>query len=305
VGDDVSSRSLFLVSGALATLCLASTAAIASPKASAVMTLGASALPPRAYVDFCERQPWDCGANPRQVLARAAQADAERAQLLAMVVPPMADVTDQSAPAALGGAHLDHPASGLRAIDPTLAATPGPSAAAPAAIVGPAAPSEGSVARADAAPQGPEFGLADGEQNPAAAPLPLTPQLWTLLNRTNAKVNRAIVQRSDQWTYGKADYWSTPIEDGVRYGDCEDFVLEKVRALQEAGVPREALNVALVTTAWGESHAVLVVSTADADLVLDSLSPWIAPWNETGYQFREREVGGDPFTWAMVESPRR
>jgi predicted transglutaminase-like cysteine proteinase len=266
------------------------------------MQLGASAMPPQAYVAFCQRQPWECGDQPGRVLARAAQADAERAALFAQASPAMLTSLVQSPPASVSTTALDEPAAPeLAALEPlepltaTVERAPvlaailafDPATAQPAEVGTPSPPPPARTVRAE--PQ----------------PLRMTPQLWSRLNRVNDELNRTILVRTDRWTYRKADYWTTPLENGVRYGDCEDFVLEKRRALLAEGLPREVLNIALVTTSWGESHAVLVVSTTDGDLVLDNLSRWIAPWGQTGYRFRQREVGGDPFTWAMVQDPAR
>jgi predicted transglutaminase-like cysteine proteinase len=133
----------------------------------------------------------------------------------------------------------------------------------------------------------------------------MTPKLWSLLNRVNGDVNGAIEQRTDIANYGVDDYWNTPLEDGRRAGDCEDYVLEKQRALLAAGVPRPALNIALVTTAWGESHAVLLVATSEGEYVLDNLTPWLVTWRQAPYRWIRRQLNGEAFRWAMVEEPRR
>ena len=38
-------------------------------------------------------------------------------------------------------------------------------------------------------------------------------------------------------------------------------------------------------------------------LGLISLTPWVLPWNRTGYQWRQRQVAGAAMRWAMVEDP--
>ncbi|WP_300572664.1 transglutaminase-like cysteine peptidase [Phenylobacterium sp.] len=133
-----------------------------------------------------------------------------------------------------------------------------------------------------------------------AAPPALTPALWGQLTRVNDKVNRQIVRRADIQTYGVLDRWATPLAQGDQYGDCEDYVLEKRRALLAAGVPEHAMSIAVATTNWGESHAVLVVATDQGDYVLDSLTPWILPWRKASLTWRERQVAGAPFRWALV-----
>src|SRR5689334_3466638 len=48
------------------------------------MPLGQPALPPTAFLDFCRRQPADCGADPAEVLRQTAQAQAELMALFAL-----------------------------------------------------------------------------------------------------------------------------------------------------------------------------------------------------------------------------
>lgn len=129
----------------------------------------------------------------------------------------------------------------------------------------------------------------------------MTAELWTLANRINRGVNHAIRSRADTEVYGVADRWATPLEDGVRAGDCEDFVLEKRRALLAAGFPAQALDVALVVTRQGEAHAVLLLNTSLGEYALDNLTPWIVPWRDAPYEWTRREVGGDMLTWAAID----
>ena len=135
------------------------------------------------------------------------------------------------------------------------------------------------------------------------APSPdLTPKLWSAITRVNGQVNRAITQRKDQETYGVEEFWATPLAAGLTYGDCEDYVLEKRRALVAEGVPAHALSIAVVRTSWGESHAVLLVSTSQGDYVLDNLNPWVLPWEKANLVWLERQVAGGAFNWARVHT---
>jgi len=219
-------------------------AACAAPPPAPPMPLGVAAQPPAGFVEFCGRQPQDCGADPAAVRVRVSELAAQtgwRARFAAARAP---------APGALGG-----PAQ---------------------------APSK--------APD---------------TPATLTPELWAQAQRVNAAVNRAIVRRSDQADYGVEDRWATPLAEGRRYGDCEDYVLEKRRALIAAGVPAQALHIALVTTRWGEAHAVLLLSLDRGEYVLDNLTPWITPWNQAPYRWAVRQAGDDPFAWVAVQAPVR
>lgn len=108
------------------------------------------------------------------------------------------------------------------------------------------------------------------------AKVELSNQLLATLKRVNGHVNRTITPSSDKG----GDVWSV----GVTKGDCEDFVLAKRSALVRAGVPPSALRIAYVKTRRGEGHAILVVKSNGADLVLDNLTQTIRPLKETGYR---------------------
>jgi len=269
-------RELSLAAG----LWLTASAALAGPQSDRDMPLGPAALPPKGYVAFCERKPQDCGANVAVVIASAQRAQADRDELMAALGPNMPAVF---MPAAVGGATAP------------IASAPLLGPATNVAETEPVLVDDGAAALAD-------ISL---EAEPHAAPdeLRMTPQLWSLLNRVNATVNGAIARQADVATYGVEDFWNTPIEDGRRAGDCEDFVLEKERALIAAGAPRSSLNIALVTTPWGENHAVLLVATNEGEYVLDNLSPWIVGWRSAAYHWVRRQVNGEAFSWVMIEAP--
>jgi predicted transglutaminase-like cysteine proteinase len=130
--------------------------------------------------------------------------------------------------------------------------------------------------------------------------VPLTTANLDLLNTVNRGVNRAITPAPDMIENRAADIWSLPLLEGARTGDCEDYVLEKRRALAAAGLPQEALSIAVVRTRAGETHAVLLVDTDAGELVLDNRSQWIAPWNEVGYRWVKRQSPSDPARWVRI-----
>ena len=134
------------------------------------------------------------------------------------------------------------------------------------------------------------------------ATLVMDSHTWSTLNRVNTRVNRAIIRMTDIANNGVLDRWSTPLAEGTKFGDCEDYVLEKRRALIAEGFPPSALSIAVVRTPWNTGHAVLLVAGDKGEYVLDNLSPWIVPWNEAPYTFRKRQVAGDAFRWAEVET---
>lgn len=262
-------------------LWLTAAAAQAAPQPTAAMPLGGGAMPPAEYLDFCQRQPWDCGAAPQAVLAGVAKAKADRAALIAIATPTALAALTVSAPAAT-------PASAA-----ALKAQPAPDATLTPATAVDLAPTD-ALTPAVLRPLDME----------ASTPR-MSSQLWARLNRVNDKINRAFRATTDIATYGRVDYWATPIAYGVRKGDCEDYVLEKQRALLAAGLPREALNIGIVVTPQGETHAVLLVATSEGEFVLDNMSPWVKPWDQTGYRWRQRQVDGDPFKWVMIQDPAR
>ena len=115
----------------------------------------------------------------------------------------------------------------------------------------------------------------------------LTESLLGVIERVNSQVNRAIRPRNDS----DGDIWSI----GASSGDCEDYVLSKRRALINAGLPPSALRIAYVK-AQGIDHAVLVIKTDGADLVLDNLASNIVPLRNTGYRLIAMS-GADPMIW--------
>lgn len=115
----------------------------------------------------------------------------------------------------------------------------------------------------------------------------LTESLLGVIERVNSQVNRAIRPRNDSG----GDVWTI----GASSGDCEDYVLSKRRALINAGLPPSALRIAYVK-AQGIDHAVLVIKTDGADLVLDNLASNIVPLRNTGYRLIAMS-GADPMIW--------
>ena len=124
---------------------------------------------------------------------------------------------------------------------------------------------------------------------------------WARVNAINRGVNRRIRRASDIRAFGVADFWQAPTEADAR-GDCEDYVLAKREALIDAGVPADALSIAIVMTRWGESHAVLLLASDSGDFVLDNLTPWISRWDAVDYDWQERQAPGKVFDWVRMAS---
>jgi len=125
----------------------------------------------------------------------------------------------------------------------------------------------------------------------------LTPQTWILLNAVNEKVNGAIWPEDDLKHYGRAEYWTIPT-DG--YGDCEDYALTKRRDLLQAGLPSEALRLAVVYSEAAGRHAVLTVGTDKGDMVLDNMVGQIKTWRDSGYVWIERQDAANPMRWVAL-----
>ena len=126
---------------------------------------------------------------------------------------------------------------------------------------------------------------------------------WGTLQRINDHVNRTIRPANDRQVHGVSDWWIAPMASGqAPMGDCKDYALEKRRELIAAGIPARALTMALVRTARGEPHAVLVVATLEGDYVLDNLTSEIRPWSRAPYSWQARQSPGDPMVWLSVRS---
>ncbi len=169
-----------------------------------------------------------------------------------------------------------------------------PRATSPGPVDLASAPPAGRLAKA---PRETVFAGAAG----AAGPVTLTPDRLRLLETVNRDINALIRPMSDEAAFGESNYWTLPLEDEHRaVGNCKHYALEKREALVDAGWPPQALSLALVRTAQGELHAVLVVATDQADLVLDNLSPHVVDWRRLDYHWLVRQAPGEPLRWVAV-----
>jgi len=273
----------------LLVLAFAPALAVAAPmKVAPPMPLGAPTAAPVGFADLCQRQPVECVDGVRD-----GEIDAGQAAKLAAV----RQWAGQARWAALFGRT-------------TAELSEAPASAFPGYVSRPLAPRPVTNLFAPIAPAvADEEATEETEQATAEAPPPATEDapaplvVSTLsdreLQRINTQVNRSIRRSDDYAVYGRADYWAAGV-DHVKRGDCEDYALAKRRALIEAGVPGEALSIAIVRTFHGEMHAVLLVATNEGEVVLDNLSPWILPWNEAPYQWLDRQAPGAPTKWVHV-----
>lgn len=139
-----------------------------------------------------------------------------------------------------------------------------------------------------------------GTNRSAVAAEPLTDQRWNQLVEVNNLINAAVVPVTDEDYYKVAEYWTYP--DG--YGDCEDFVLAKRKALIGAGWNPSTLLIAVVRDSSGGGHAVLLVRTDRGDLVLDNQNGRVLVWNETPYQYLKRQSQADSGKWVDLVDTR-
>lgn len=269
--------------------------------------LGAAAATPTGFLDFCRRTPEDCVEADEVVeLAEISRRAAD--QYWAEV---FGTAGGQPTPAARTPRTARFDWSGVFG---TAAATDAAAAAVAVKAVGADQAIEGAISAEDMAPTAVAVVAVDEDGAVAAADmavdaaavipapvvervaLPMNDAVWKQVRAVNRQVNRAIRHQADQKTYGAEDRWIVP-ENGRGRGDCEDYVLTKRRALIAGGVPATALSIALVRTAWGEDHAVLLIATDEGDFVLDNLSPWISRWDQVDYEWLRRQAPGRVFDW--------
>lgn len=306
---------------ALTLMAGSATAAIDDARA---MPLGRVAPAPEGFLSLCERSPQDCPAIGDVPDGRTLRAEANRrfweaafpSPVPARTAPPAAisikaglyDLTDLIRP--LPRLYpLDTPlvvkiADVTSEVDPADAVTTEAFAVSAVEVAAVAMSHEASAAGDFVAVEGlpavRASGPIDGPQDDAPQPLfALDRDGWRLVNSVNRRMNRGIRNASDTRLHGREDHWVVPKGEAPQ-GDCEDYVLAKRASLIEAGVPAAALSIAIVETAWGESHAVLLLASDQGEYVLDNLSPWVSRWDRVNYRWRERQVPGRPFDWVSV-----
>lgn len=128
-------------------------------------------------------------------------------------------------------------------------------------------------------------------------PVHMTKTLWKTLTEINTAVNNAIEPMNDIDIYGQEEVWTYP-STGV--GDCEDYVLEKRRALKRAGISLSNLLITVVRKPNGEGHAVLTVRTDRGDFVLDNLNNSVKLWSATGYSYLKRQASTHTGRWVSL-----
>ena len=133
------------------------------------------------------------------------------------------------------------------------------------------------------------------------AAVPLTEARWQDLIEVNAHYNTTIVPATDMDLYQVEEFWTYPVSG---FGDCEDYVLAKRRALIERGWPASTLLISVVREPNGDGHAVLVVRTDRGDLVLDNQDALIRVWHETPYTYVKRQDQAHSGRWVDMLDDR-
>lgn len=126
---------------------------------------------------------------------------------------------------------------------------------------------------------------------------PLGAAEMEMIAKINRQANARIHPVSDMAQYHVAEKWTLPTARG---GDCEDYALYKKKALIEAGISPDRLLLASVLDTHRGSHAVLVLRTDGADLVLDNMRGTIKRWDQTGYTFLRMQDPRNPQRWVAT-----
>lgn len=122
-------------------------------------------------------------------------------------------------------------------------------------------------------------------------------EIVAIARKVNARVNRRIRPLSDPDQFGVSERWTLPTSGA---GDCEDYVLMKLKELIDAGVPPNRVFMAQVLPRSWTPHVVLIVRTAAGDHVLDNLRQDIRLWHETDYAFLKMQNSEDAAAWDIV-----
>jgi predicted transglutaminase-like cysteine proteinase len=124
----------------------------------------------------------------------------------------------------------------------------------------------------------------------------LTSERAELLDRVNRRVNGDIAPVRKSYGQNLQETWTiAPFT-----GDCNDYAVTKRHELLQSGLPARALRLAVVKTKAGSGHLVLLVATTRGELVLDSLTEAIVPWQSTNYQWMNIQSASDARIWHKV-----
>ncbi|UVC13572.1 transglutaminase-like cysteine peptidase [Mesorhizobium onobrychidis] len=139
------------------------------------------------------------------------------------------------------------------------------------------------------------------QRTPKRAPIELTRKLWAKIVSINNSINSKIAPRTDMELSGKEEIWSYP---NSGFGDCEDYALEKRRALMNIGVPAGDLLMTVARQPNGDGHAVLTVRTSLGEFILDNLETRVLSWTATEYTYLKRQSSQNSGAWVTINDGR-
>jgi predicted transglutaminase-like cysteine proteinase len=140
----------------------------------------------------------------------------------------------------------------------------------------------------------------DCKSNPAENDhIDLDAETSELLKRVNHSVNMSIIPTRKSYGRNLGDGWTI----GPDMGDCNDYAVTKRHELIAKGLPSKALRLAVVRTASGIGHLVLVVVTTKGDIVMDDLTEVIRPWQSTDYHWLKIQSATDSKFWHEIKRP--
>jgi predicted transglutaminase-like cysteine proteinase len=125
----------------------------------------------------------------------------------------------------------------------------------------------------------------------------LTPEMEQQLTSVNVRINRSVRPAAD---VGRTGYWE-PADSG----DCKTYAVRKMQDLLSAGLPRQALHVAILRTPQEQGHAVLTVDTDRGTYVLDNQSDAVQPWEKLPYTYWSREASPGQWSFPTLDSSGR
>ncbi len=132
---------------------------------------------------------------------------------------------------------------------------------------------------------------------PEYAPVKLTKKIWAQLDDVNKRINKKITPRADG-SKSSDDLWSTT----GRYGDCEDYVIQKRAALIKMGWPSDSVLITLADHPRFGAHAVLIARTDKGDFVLDNMNNKVKAWDQVNYTWEKRQSRQNPAKWVSLNN---
>lgn len=278
-------RLLALIATGLAATACSSIPSSGTLALSSAMPMGAETVAPGGYADFCRRHPGECRSS-----AGVTESTGERTRADDVEDPViMVNTAELGAWMRTGGLSVDR-----RQKKVSLALSVGRVTDDPRSVP---FSRDGLITSPDPVSSQTETGTDKGT---GEAPGPLAMRI-SVLRRVNDAINSQVQPRTDLDNYGVPERWTMPLRYGdTVYGDCEDYALEKRRALIDAGVPETDLFLATAFSRRTGKHAVLIARTDSGDYVLDNASARIRPWRDTPYVWLSRQDPERPDRWVRV-----